>query len=46
MPQWSNLGPILFLIFINDLPSVLKYSECLLYADDAKFYKTVYDLYD
>ena len=40
--QGSILGPILHLIFINDLPSVLKYAKCLLYAKDAKFYKTVY----
>ena len=31
----SVLGPILFLIFINDLLSNL-YNECRLYADDNK----------
>ena len=28
------------------LLSVLKYFKCLLYADDVKFYKTVYDIHD
>ena len=34
VPQSSNLGPFLFILFINDLSSVLKFSDYLLFADD------------
>lgn len=38
VPQGSHLGPILFSLFINDLPTVIQFSNVLLYADDVKIF--------
>ena len=39
VPQRPTLGPLLFIINLNDLPSAVKDAEITLYADDTSLYK-------
>ena len=32
------MGPLLFLVYINDLPNMLKKSKCVMFADDTVLY--------
>ena len=42
MPQGSPLGPLFFIIYINDLPGVISGdSSIALYADDSKLYRAI-----
>ena len=44
VPQGSVLGPLFFLLFINDLPFFLKSVTCKMFADDTTIYKSMNDL--
>ncbi|CAB0031623.1 unnamed protein product [Trichogramma brassicae] len=40
VPQGSVIGPLLFLLFINDLPDILVYSKHMMFADDLQMYSS------
>ena len=45
VPQGSVLGPVLFIIFVSDMPDVVN-SMLLMLADDTKLYRSITSSHD
>ena len=37
-PQGYILGPLFFILYVNDLPKSVRAAECLLFADDTRIF--------
>jgi hypothetical protein len=46
VPHGSTLGPLLFNIYINNICDAIHNSQCLLFADDLKIYRSINDVDD
>lgn len=46
VPQGSHLGPLLFILMINDLPSLFNSDCILMYADDVKLFAEIKSIDD
>jgi hypothetical protein len=43
VPQRSHLGPLFFIIYLNDIADIFKSSKFIAYVDDPKIWKVVND---
>ena len=41
IPQGSILGPLLFIIYMNDLPGYINFAKSLMFVDDTKCYSSI-----
>ena len=46
VPQGSHLGPLLFILFINDVANVFRHCKCLMFADDLKIFMSISNPFD